>query len=160
VCLRASFVVQMCVIWVDLWGELKQAQIKHAWQCECVCKMSLEDYERHYASLNSEAGCESVNGRSTTSGAFAGEEEKLHYIPIRVLGKGAFGEATLYRRTEVSSSQYDLYLLISIIYSDSAAIKSTRHSFLLRFGSSCHAHSSAEGWARRLFLIWYNNRLF
>ncbi|XP_039540321.1 serine/threonine-protein kinase Nek9 isoform X1 [Pimephales promelas] len=65
--------------------------------------MSLEDYERHYASLNSETGCESVNGRSTTSGAFAGEEEKLHYIPIRVLGKGAFGEATLYRRTEDNS---------------------------------------------------------
>lgn len=84
--------------------------------------MSLEEYERHYASLNSETGCESVSGRSTTSGTFAGEEEKLHYIPIRVLGKGAFGEATLYRRTEVSSSQYELSLLISIICSDSAAI--------------------------------------
>ncbi|XP_067312389.1 serine/threonine-protein kinase Nek9 [Pseudorasbora parva] len=65
--------------------------------------MSLEEYERHYASLNSETGCESVSGRSSTSGAFAGEEEKLHYIPIRVLGKGAFGEATLYRRTEDNS---------------------------------------------------------
>ncbi|KAL0170843.1 hypothetical protein M9458_035439, partial [Cirrhinus mrigala] len=62
--------------------------------------MSLEEYERHYGSLNSESGCESVSGRSSTSGTFGGEEEKLHYIPIRVLGKGSFGEATLYRRTE------------------------------------------------------------
>ncbi|XP_016388559.1 serine/threonine-protein kinase Nek9 [Sinocyclocheilus rhinocerous] len=64
---------------------------------------SLEEYERHYASLNSESGCESVGGRSSTSGAFSGEEERLHYIPIRVLGKGSFGEATLYRRTEDNS---------------------------------------------------------
>uniref|UniRef100_A0A8C1UD44 non-specific serine/threonine protein kinase n=1 Tax=Cyprinus carpio TaxID=7962 RepID=A0A8C1UD44_CYPCA len=65
--------------------------------------MSLEEYERHYASLNSESGCESVSGRSSASGAFSGEEERLHYIPIRVLGKGSFGEATLYRRTEDNS---------------------------------------------------------
>uniref|UniRef100_A0A8C2JI44 non-specific serine/threonine protein kinase n=1 Tax=Cyprinus carpio TaxID=7962 RepID=A0A8C2JI44_CYPCA len=65
--------------------------------------MSLEEYERHYASLNSESGCESVSGRSAASGAFSGEEERLHYIPIRVLGKGSFGEATLYRRTEDNS---------------------------------------------------------
>ncbi|XP_057199533.1 serine/threonine-protein kinase Nek9 isoform X2 [Triplophysa rosa] len=64
--------------------------------------MSLDEYERHYASLNSDGG-ESVSGRSSSSGAFPGEEEKLHYIPIRVLGKGAFGEATLYRRTEDNS---------------------------------------------------------
>uniref|UniRef100_A0A3B4DPD0 non-specific serine/threonine protein kinase n=1 Tax=Pygocentrus nattereri TaxID=42514 RepID=A0A3B4DPD0_PYGNA len=63
--------------------------------------MSLEDYERHYASL-SDSGCESVSG-AHTSGTFSSEEEKLHYIPIRVLGKGAFGEATLYRRTEDNS---------------------------------------------------------
>ncbi|XP_007257422.3 serine/threonine-protein kinase Nek9 isoform X1 [Astyanax mexicanus] len=63
--------------------------------------MSLEEYERHYASL-SDSGCESVSGPHT-SGSFGGEEEKLHYIPIRVLGKGAFGEATLYRRTEDNS---------------------------------------------------------
>ncbi|XP_073725913.1 serine/threonine-protein kinase Nek9 [Misgurnus anguillicaudatus] len=63
--------------------------------------MSLEEYERHYASLNSDAG-ESVSSRSSTS-TFTGEEERLHYIPIRVLGKGAFGEATLYRRTEDNS---------------------------------------------------------
>lgn len=65
--------------------------------------MSLEEYERHYASLNSESGCESVSGRSAASGGLSGEEDKLHYIPIRVLGKGAFGEATLYRRTEDNS---------------------------------------------------------
>lgn len=65
--------------------------------------MSLEDYERHYASLNSDLGSDSVaSGRSST-GAFTGEEEKLHYIPIRILGRGAFGEATLYRRTEDNS---------------------------------------------------------
>lgn len=68
-----------------------------------VRKMSLDEYERHYASLNSDMGCESVGGRSSTSGAFGGEEERLHYIPIRVLGKGSFGEATLYRRTEDNS---------------------------------------------------------
>lgn len=71
--------------------------------------MSLEDYERHYASL-SDSGCESVSSASAPS-LFSGEEEKLHYIPIRVLGKGAFGEATLYRRTEVCTSTYSLTLL-------------------------------------------------
>ncbi|XP_076833876.1 serine/threonine-protein kinase Nek9 isoform X2 [Brachyhypopomus gauderio] len=63
--------------------------------------MSLEDYERHYASL-SDSGCESV-GVPSSGVSYGGEEEKLHYIPIRVLGKGAFGEATLYRRTEDNS---------------------------------------------------------
>ena len=29
---------------------------------------------------------------------------EVTYIPIRVLGKGAFGEATLYRRVEVSKT--------------------------------------------------------
>ncbi|KAM9465717.1 serine/threonine-protein kinase Nek9 isoform 1-T1 [Clarias gariepinus] len=64
--------------------------------------MSLEDYERHYASL-SDSVCESVSGGAPAPGLLSGEEEKLHYIPIRVLGKGAFGEATLYRRTEDNS---------------------------------------------------------
>ncbi|XP_056151594.1 serine/threonine-protein kinase Nek9 [Lampris incognitus] len=65
--------------------------------------MSLEDHERHFASLNSDLGSESVASRQSTSGTFGGEEEKLHYIPIRILGRGAFGEATLYRRTEDNS---------------------------------------------------------
>uniref|UniRef100_A0A667Y508 non-specific serine/threonine protein kinase n=1 Tax=Myripristis murdjan TaxID=586833 RepID=A0A667Y508_9TELE len=65
--------------------------------------MSLEDYERHFASLNSDLGSESVASGRSASGTFSGEEEKLHYIPIRVLGRGAFGEATLYRRTEDNS---------------------------------------------------------
>ncbi|CAL8286531.1 unnamed protein product [Lota lota] len=65
--------------------------------------MSLDEYERHYASLNSDLGSDSVvSGRSATA-TFSGEEEKLHYIPIRILGRGAFGEATLYRRTEDNS---------------------------------------------------------
>ena len=63
--------------------------------------MSLDEYERHYASLNSDLGGESVASGRSASGTFSGEEEKLHYIPIRILGRGAFGEATLYRRTEV-----------------------------------------------------------
>ncbi|XP_071376960.1 serine/threonine-protein kinase Nek9 isoform X1 [Centroberyx affinis] len=65
--------------------------------------MSLEDYERHFASLNSDLGSESVASGRSASGTFSGEEEKLHYIPIRILGRGAFGEATLYRRTEDNS---------------------------------------------------------
>lgn len=64
--------------------------------------MSLEDYERHFDSLNSDLGGGSVVSERSASGTFNGEEEKLHYIPIRILGRGAFGEATLYRRTEVS----------------------------------------------------------
>lgn len=65
--------------------------------------MSLEGHERHFGSLTSDSGGESVvSGRSAT-GVLTGEEEKLHYIPIRILGKGAFGEATLYRRTEDNS---------------------------------------------------------
>uniref|UniRef100_A0A3B5LPK9 non-specific serine/threonine protein kinase n=1 Tax=Xiphophorus couchianus TaxID=32473 RepID=A0A3B5LPK9_9TELE len=65
--------------------------------------MSLEDYERHFDSLNSDLGGGSVVSERSASGTFNGEEEKLHYIPIRILGKGAFGEATLYRRTEDNS---------------------------------------------------------
>ncbi|XP_056446021.1 serine/threonine-protein kinase Nek9 [Gadus chalcogrammus] len=65
--------------------------------------MSLDEYERHYASLNSDLGGESVASGRSASGTFSGEEEKLHYIPIRILGRGAFGEATLYRRTEDNS---------------------------------------------------------
>lgn len=64
--------------------------------------MSLADYERHFDSLNSDLGGGSVVSERSASGTFNGEEEKLHYIPIRILGRGAFGEATLYRRTEVS----------------------------------------------------------
>lgn len=66
--------------------------------------MSLEEYERHFASLNSDLGGGSVVSERSASGTFNGEEEKLHYIPIRILGRGAFGEATLYRRTEVTSA--------------------------------------------------------
>lgn len=66
-------------------------------------KMSLEDYERHFDSLNSDLGGGSVVSERSASSAFNGEEEKLHYIPIRILGRGAFGEATLYRRTEDNS---------------------------------------------------------
>lgn len=66
--------------------------------------MSLDEYERHYASLNSELGGDSVASGRSASSTFTGEEEKLHYIPIRILGRGAFGEATLYRRTEVEAS--------------------------------------------------------
>ncbi|XP_048829798.1 serine/threonine-protein kinase Nek9 [Brienomyrus brachyistius] len=66
--------------------------------------MSLEDYERHYGSLNSEFGSEPLesDGRGAPA-AYSGEEETLHYIPIRILGRGAFGEATLYRRSEDNS---------------------------------------------------------
>uniref|UniRef100_A0A8C9VQA7 non-specific serine/threonine protein kinase n=1 Tax=Scleropages formosus TaxID=113540 RepID=A0A8C9VQA7_SCLFO len=75
--------------------------------------MSLEEYERHYGSLNSDFGgggggtsVGSSDRRSGSGSAASGggqEEEKLHYIPIRILGRGAFGEATLYRRTEDNS---------------------------------------------------------
>lgn len=65
--------------------------------------MSLGEYERHFDSLNSELGGGSVVSERSALGTYNGEEEKLHYIPIRILGRGAFGEAILYRRTEVSS---------------------------------------------------------
>ncbi|XP_037602492.1 serine/threonine-protein kinase Nek9 [Sebastes umbrosus] len=65
--------------------------------------MSLGDYERHFDSLNSDLGGGSVVSETSASSTFNGEEEKLHYIPIRILGRGAFGEATLYRRTEDNS---------------------------------------------------------
>lgn len=67
-------------------------------------EMSLEEYERHFASLTSDLGGGSVVSERSASGTINGEEEKLHYIPIRILGRGAFGEATLYRRTEVTSA--------------------------------------------------------
>ncbi|KAG5265945.1 hypothetical protein AALO_G00248110 [Alosa alosa] len=59
--------------------------------------------ERHYGSLASDTSNDSVVSGRSASGVLSGEEEKLHYIPIRILGKGAFGEATLYRRTEDNS---------------------------------------------------------
>uniref|UniRef100_A0A8C2ZUA5 non-specific serine/threonine protein kinase n=1 Tax=Cyclopterus lumpus TaxID=8103 RepID=A0A8C2ZUA5_CYCLU len=65
--------------------------------------MSLGDYERHFDSLNSDLDGGSVVSERSASGTYNGEEEKLHYIPIRILGRGAFGEATLYRRTEDNS---------------------------------------------------------
>ncbi|KAM9355138.1 serine/threonine-protein kinase Nek9 isoform 2-T2 [Pholidichthys leucotaenia] len=66
--------------------------------------MSLGEYERHLDSLSSDvSGGSVVSERAAASGSFNGEEEKLHYIPIRVLGRGAFGEATLYRRAEDNS---------------------------------------------------------
>lgn len=64
--------------------------------------MSLGDYERHFDSLNSDLGGGSVVSERSAASTY-GEEEKLHYIPIRILGRGAFGEATLYRRSEVSA---------------------------------------------------------
>lgn len=73
----------------------------------------LGEYERHCDSLNSDFGSESGGGGDSGPGPSAGpapragggaaEQEELHYIPIRVLGRGAFGEATLYRRTEVAA---------------------------------------------------------
>ncbi|XP_050020578.1 serine/threonine-protein kinase Nek9 [Alexandromys fortis] len=72
----------------------------------------LGEYERHCDSINSDFGSESGGGGdsgpgpSASPGPRAGgaaEQEELHYIPIRVLGRGAFGEATLYRRTEDDS---------------------------------------------------------
>ncbi|XP_021101958.1 serine/threonine-protein kinase Nek9 isoform X2 [Heterocephalus glaber] len=73
----------------------------------------LGEYERHCDSINSDFGSESGGGGESGPGpsASAGprvgggaaEQEELHYIPIRVLGRGAFGEATLYRRTEDDS---------------------------------------------------------
>lgn len=67
--------------------------------------MSLGEYERHCDSISSDFGSESGrSGTGSSSGAnFGVEQEKLHYIPIRALGSGAFGEATLYRRTEDNS---------------------------------------------------------
>ncbi|MGH0182364.1 UNVERIFIED_CONTAM: hypothetical protein FKN15_009426 [Acipenser sinensis] len=66
--------------------------------------MTLEGYERHYDSLNSDFGSELDGpGPRSGSGSYSGEQEKLHYIPIRILGRGAFGEATLYRRSEDNS---------------------------------------------------------
>lgn len=64
--------------------------------------MSLGEYERHCDSISSDFGSESSGrGGSRGGGGLPGEQEELHYIPIRILGRGAFGEATLYRRTEV-----------------------------------------------------------
>lgn len=64
--------------------------------------MSLGEYERHCDSISSDFGSESSGrGGPRGGGSLPGEQEELHYIPIRTLGRGAFGEATLYRRTEV-----------------------------------------------------------
>ncbi|XP_078516046.1 serine/threonine-protein kinase Nek9 isoform X1 [Lissotriton helveticus] len=64
---------------------------------------SLGQYERHCDSINSDFGGEGDGGVGRSRGSFSGEQEELHYVPIRVLGHGAYGEATLYRRTEDDS---------------------------------------------------------
>lgn len=65
--------------------------------------MSLGEYERHCDSINSDFGTDlsSRSGPRPAPPVLGGEQEELHYVPIRILGRGAFGEATLYRRTEV-----------------------------------------------------------
>uniref|UniRef100_A0A8C0JGE6 non-specific serine/threonine protein kinase n=1 Tax=Chelonoidis abingdonii TaxID=106734 RepID=A0A8C0JGE6_CHEAB len=66
--------------------------------------MSLGEYERHCDSINSDFGSESSGRGAPRAGPSLGaEQEELHYVPIRILGRGAFGEATLYRRTEDDS---------------------------------------------------------
>ncbi|XP_048340893.1 serine/threonine-protein kinase Nek9 isoform X1 [Sphaerodactylus townsendi] len=67
--------------------------------------MSLGEYERHCDSINSDFGSESSSrsGPRPAPPGLGGEQEELHYAPIRNLGRGAFGEATLYRRTEDDS---------------------------------------------------------
>ncbi|XP_069771956.1 serine/threonine-protein kinase Nek9 isoform X2 [Narcine bancroftii] len=69
--------------------------------------MALQQFERHLDSLSSELGGEAA------AGGGGGEAEKLHYIPVRVLGRGAFGEATLYRRTE--TVVWYLYQIVSAV---------------------------------------------
>ncbi|XP_038601990.1 serine/threonine-protein kinase Nek9, partial [Tachyglossus aculeatus] len=64
----------------------------------------LGQYERHCHSISSDFGSGSAGGSGADPRPGPGAElEELHYIPIRVLGRGAFGEATLYRRTEDDS---------------------------------------------------------
>ncbi|XP_060117388.1 serine/threonine-protein kinase Nek9 isoform X1 [Heteronotia binoei] len=67
--------------------------------------MSLGEYERHCDSINSDFGNDSSSrsGPRPAPPVLGGEQEELHYAPIRILGRGAFGEATLYRRTEDDS---------------------------------------------------------
>nr|XP_033807302.1 serine/threonine-protein kinase Nek9 isoform X1 [Geotrypetes seraphini] len=65
--------------------------------------MSLREYERHCASVSSDFGCSGDSEAGGARAAYGAEQEELHYIPIRVLGHGAYGEATLYRRTEDDS---------------------------------------------------------
>lgn len=62
--------------------------------------MELREFERHLDSLSSELGGEDAAAAGPGAAGAVGEAEELHYIPVRVLGRGAFGEATLYRRTE------------------------------------------------------------
>uniref|UniRef100_UPI00398F31C5 serine/threonine-protein kinase Nek9-like n=1 Tax=Pristiophorus japonicus TaxID=55135 RepID=UPI00398F31C5 len=62
--------------------------------------MALNEFDRHLDSVSSEFGSECGGPGSGAGGGPGAEAEELHYIPVKVLGRGAFGEATLYRRTE------------------------------------------------------------
>uniref|UniRef100_A0A670IHS0 Serine/threonine-protein kinase Nek9 n=1 Tax=Podarcis muralis TaxID=64176 RepID=A0A670IHS0_PODMU len=74
------------------------------WSVGAPRAMSLGEYERHCDSINSDFDNESSGRSGPRPGpVLGGEQEELHYAPIRVLGRGAFGEATLYRRTEDDS---------------------------------------------------------
>ncbi|XP_078063722.1 serine/threonine-protein kinase Nek9-like [Mustelus asterias] len=67
--------------------------------------MELKPFERHLESLSSELGGSEWGRPGPEAGdsvlSEAGTE--VHYIPVKILGRGAFGEATLYRRTEDNS---------------------------------------------------------
>ncbi|XP_038646357.1 LOW QUALITY PROTEIN: serine/threonine-protein kinase Nek9 [Scyliorhinus canicula] len=67
--------------------------------------MELQPFERHLASLSSELGGSEWGGDGPEVAAQLLSEAagELHYIPVKILGRGAFGEATLYRRTEDNS---------------------------------------------------------
>ncbi|XP_067833025.1 serine/threonine-protein kinase Nek9-like [Heptranchias perlo] len=65
--------------------------------------MALNEFDRHLDSLNSEFGSEAGRAGTEPRGGLSSEAEEVHYIPVKILGRGAFGEATLYRRTEDNS---------------------------------------------------------
>ena len=48
-----------------------------------------------------ESGYVSLRPPSTSGGPGSGDMQEEMYTPVRTLGKGAFGEAVLYRKTEV-----------------------------------------------------------
>ncbi|XP_067881650.1 serine/threonine-protein kinase Nek9 [Heterodontus francisci] len=65
--------------------------------------MELNAFERHLASLSSEFGSEAGRVAAEPGDSLLSEAGEVHYIPVKILGRGAFGEATLYRRTEDNS---------------------------------------------------------
>ena len=66
-----------------------------------------------------------VSLRQSTSGSTCGDAHEEMYTPVRTLGKGAFGEAVLYRKTEVKLQKSAVVNLLHFPFCQSTIVMDT-----------------------------------